>query len=398
MTQTARKTGRPAKPWSYSTGERGINRVRVYDRGARGLFLEFRESTDGTTKKVRLALGTTDREAAKAKADALALTFRAQARAKPRELTLATLFEKYEREVTHGKSASKQAHDTRAAEMFMRFFGPDRVVKTLCVSDWMRFIAERRRGAIAPAKVKTARTVRDRVIEYDLRFLLAVLNFGTMAGDGRGNPLLERNPLKGLPIPKEESPQRPTLSAAEYQAMLTAAASIDPLFELVVIVAHETGHRANSIRHLRWSDIDLGGKLVRWRGENDKIGFEHTTPLTDAACAALKARRTADRTIGDTWVLPAPSDASKPISRQTLLGWWKRGATAAKLAPAQRRGFHSLRRNFASEMKHTPLRDLAHLGGWKSTQTVVQVYQQPDEETQRDALAARKPIKTAAQG
>ncbi len=397
MTQNARKTGRRGKPWSYSTGERGVNRVRAYDRGARGLFIEFREAGPDGPTKVRLALGTADREAAKAKADALALKFREQARARTRELTLATLFEKYEREVTRGKSASKRGHDVRAAEMFARFFGPDRVVKTLSVTDWNRFIAERRRGGIAPAKVKKGRTVRDRVIEYDLRFLLAVLNFACVAGDGRGNPLLERNPLKGLPIPKEESPRRPMLFDEDYLAMLRVAGSINPLLKLALVLAHETGHRANSIRQLRWSDVDLVRKVVRWRGEVDKIGFDHVTPLTETACDALRDRRKADPTIGDTWVLPSVSDAQEPLSRQTLLAWWKRCATLAKLAPAERRGFHSLRRNFASEMKHAPLRDLAHLGGWKSTQTVVQVYQQPDETTQRDALAARKPLRVASQ-
>ena len=32
------------------------------------------------------------------------------------------------------------------------------------------------------------------MIEYDLKFLLAVLNWATVAGDARGGVLLERNP------------------------------------------------------------------------------------------------------------------------------------------------------------------------------------------------------------
>ena len=39
----------------------------------------------------------------------------------------------------------------------------------------------------------------DCVTAYDLKFLLAVLNWATVAGDGEGGVLLERNPLKGLP-------------------------------------------------------------------------------------------------------------------------------------------------------------------------------------------------------
>ena len=43
-------------------------------------------------------------------------------------------------------------------------------------------------------------------------------------------------------------------------------------------------------------------------------------------------------------------------------------------------------------MKHTPLKDLAHLGGWKSPQTLLPCYQRPDEATQRVALAGRRKL------
>jgi hypothetical protein len=56
------------------------------------------------------------------------------------------------------------------------------------------------------------------------------------------------------------------------------------------------------------------------------------------------------------------------------------------------RGWHSLRRKFATEMKHAPLKDLAYLGGWKSVATVVDIYQRPDVVTMQRALAARRPV------
>jgi hypothetical protein len=43
-----------------------------------------------------------------------------------------------------------------------------------------------------------------------------------------------------------------------------------------------------------------------------------------------------------------------------------------------------------------PLRDLAHLGGWKNPQTVLTVYQQPSIELQRRGLATRKPLVASA--
>jgi hypothetical protein len=46
------------------------------------------------------------------------------------------------------------------------------------------------------------------MIGYDLAFLRAVLNWATTASDDRGGVLLERNPLKGLTLPTEDSPVR----------------------------------------------------------------------------------------------------------------------------------------------------------------------------------------------
>ena len=51
-----------------------------------------------------------------------------------------------------------------------------------------------------------------------------------------------------------------------------------------------------------------------------------------------------------------------------------------------------MRRKFAPEMKHTPLKDLCYLGGWKDPQTVLRCYQRPDEATMREALARRRPL------
>jgi integrase len=120
-----------------------------------------------------------------------------------------------------------------------------------------------------------------------------------------------------------------------------------------------------------------------------QIGFEHETILTDAAKSALEKARRESTMIGDAWVFPAPRDASKPVPRYTLIKWWKVAERMAKLPPAKGRGYHSLRRKFATELKKTPLVDLAYLGGYKSPQTVLLVYQKPDERSMRQALEQR---------
>jgi hypothetical protein len=56
------------------------------------------------------------------------------------------------------------------------------------------------------------------------------------------------------------------------------------------------------------------------------------------------------------------------------------------------RGCHGLRRKFATDLKHIPLKDLCALGGWKDPQTVLKCYQQPDAVTMRRALELRQEV------
>ncbi|MEJ2206601.1 MAG: hypothetical protein P8170_21120 [Gemmatimonadota bacterium] len=62
----------------------------------------------------------------------------------------------------------------------------------------------------------------------------------------------------------------------------------------------------------------------------------------------------------------------------------------AGLDPKPGRGWHSLRRKFASELMHVPLKTLCELGGWKSPQTVLTCYQHPDQEQLEAALRQRR--------
>ena len=63
---------------------------------------------------------------------------------------------------------------------------------------------------------------------------------------------------------------------------------------------------------------------------------------------------------------------------------------AVELEHDQRWGFHSLRRQFASELKDEPLSDVAALGGWKSTTTLLTCYIAADQGTMKRALERRR--------
>ncbi len=378
---TARK-----RRWSYSTGERGRNRVRAYQHPDTGLiFLEF--SDEG--RRRRVALGHRVQDAAKTKADELALALRTNESPLDADPSLRSLFDNYLREVTPQKGAGTQKHDRHAAEMFKSSFGADRRASTLNRRDWDAFIAWRRAGGDTRKGKAKGRTVSARIVEYDLKFLHAVLNWAVTARDSAGRYLLQRNPLKGMPWPREDSPRRPALTTKDYKAVLKVARRVDDRCPLALMLAHETGHRIGAIRLLRWSDLDLGSATIHWRGEQDKIGFDHATPLSNAALKALRTERRRRAVIGDAWLFPSPAETAQPCSRHLLRDWWEQLEKLAELKHEAGRGWHSLRRKFATELKDVPLPDLCHLGGWKDPQTVLRCYQKPDVATMRAALASR---------
>ena len=256
--------------------------------------------------------------------------------------------------------------------MFLGFFGRDRSPATLSQRDWDRFIRERRAGRVGPS----GRPVSDRTIQQDLKLLLAILNWAAKSRDEQGRLLLDSNPLQGLKTPKEKNPTRVVLVEEEYQALLEVSRQVDWRFRVALVLAHETGHRIGAIRQLRWSDIDFEERVVRWRAEHEKSGYEHRTPVTIEAIVVLEEARKRNPGIADALVLPAPGNPSTCVRSGRARSWWKRAERLAGLEPKHRRGWHSLRRKFASDLMDQPLKVLCELGGWKTARTVLQCYQQ----------------------
>ena len=358
---------------SYSAGEWGRNRVRVFPDPRTGIIqVEWRENGRRLTRSLRHR----DWNRAKRQADKIAAglaepatTDTAEAGSEP--LTLETLFEIYGEEVTPTKSRRSRNHDRAMMRRFLRFFGRHRKAETLSQRDWDRFIRARRVGKAGGSR----RPVSERTIEYDLRLLLAILNWAAKSRDEEGRLLLESNPLRGLKLPKEKNPRRVVLTQTEYEALLGVSAQVDWRFRVALVLAHETGHRIGAIRQLRWADIDLDGRTIRWRGEHEKTGYEHRTPVTARALAALEEARRHNPGIGDAPLLTAPKDPFACMSRSLARDWWKKAETLAELEPKRGRGWHSLRRKFASDLMDLPLKVLCDLGGWKTAETVLQCYQ-----------------------
>ena len=376
---------------SYGAGEWGRNRVRVFPDPKTGLFqVEWRENGRRLTR----SLGHRDWTRAKKQADEFAAGFASpdlngKAKAEPEPLTLERLFEIYGDEVTPTKEERNRRHDRAAMRMFLDFLGRDRRPETLSRRDWDRFIRERRAGRIGPS----GKPVGNRTLEWDLTFLMAVLNWAARSRDEHGRPMLDRNPLKGLRKPRAKNPTRVVLTEEEYRALLKVSGRVDWRFHVALVLAHETGHRIGAIRNLRWFDIDFEDRTILWRAKHEKTGYEHTTPLTDEALAVLEEARRMNPGNGDGPVLPASAHPAQCLGRSMALKWWYRAAILAGLEPKRGRGWHSLRRKFASDLMDQPLKVLCELGGWKNPQTVLTCYQQANTGRLRTALESRRRVR-----
>ena len=364
---------------SYTTGEKGRNRVVLGWNEDRGTFrLVF---FPNGRRKYRTCTSLTW-EDAKREADQLAADLAAGRLAPGEVLTVAKLFDMYRVAVSPTKGRSKQGHDQRAARVFQLAWGKDLPVARLGRREWDDFIRSRREG-----RLPGFGRVRNRQIQYDLKALRAALRWAIETRGERGEYLLDRDPTAGLKMPKEASPRRVSISDEECDRLFSVADKVSWRFRVAFALGFYTGCRIGSIRHLRWSDIDFQKGQIHWRKETDKSSFERDCALRTSAMEVLRGLQRQRRVIGDGWVFPSPTDPSQPASRNLFRDYWRRAVKLAGLPEVERRGWHSLRRRFATATKGQSDRDTMHLMGLKST-AMLHIYRQTEEEAQRKVVEA----------
>lgn len=411
------------KRWSYNAGERGRNWVRAFEHSRDGtLYLEWKEAetfVDPETGAVvqtetrrRKKLRAEDQSKARAvqKAEELAERF-ADLAGQPEDtpVTLAQLIKDYIKEVSPRKGKGKQGHDHRAQRLWLAFFDGlgdgerrrDRHPGTLDRRDWDGFIAARRGGSIPGWD-----PVRDRQVEYDLKFLIAVLNWGVGAKPrGSLSPYLpsgspwstEIRRSQRWGMPRTKTPHRPSMTPEIRTALVQHGPGWQ--FEAALVLGRDTRRRNSSIRRLDWADIDQKEWTIRWRGEFDKDGRETVTPLlTEGAKSIL--RKAPSRGIAGP-VFPSAADPLVPTSGQTFQVWLKRAKAKLlrSLPEAERKGwkerlrgvgFHAEKRAGVRdpEFRALPAKIQETIAGTRYT-TLRDVYDEVTTEDVREAWEAR---------
>jgi len=373
---------RRRKCWSQSVGVYG-SKVRVAERTPGGtLYLLW---VDKERQQQKRSLGHADRK--RGKEEALALANRL---AEDREsvegekLTVATLFDIYERHGLHGRTDRHRQEVKRKLALWCAFLGASRQIESLSPADVDRFVEARRQGRVKPEKAKEGTMVGNTTIWHDYVTLTTALHFATRHRDARGKPLLLANPLNGVRVSKTVSPARPVADDAFYEALRAIAGHLNAKFSLALDLAFTTGHRIDAILKLRWNDVSFARTesapfgTIRWRGENDKIENEHVVPMNEIAHASMLRVARERQAIGDAWVFPSDTNESRPVDRHLANRWLRRAERLAETDHIKGRGWHSFRRGWASARKHLPDVDVAAAGGWKDTATMKRCYQHAD--------------------
>jgi integrase len=155
----------------------------------------------------------------------------------------------------------------------------------------------------------------------------------------------------------------------EFEALIEAAAKIDPRSQLVVLLAGEAGLRSGEIRGLEWTSIDFRRRLLtveqaEWNGEltlpkHDKI---RTVPMTKRLTKELQRHR---HLVGPRVLY---LDDAEPLTRYTLRTWLRAVCRRANL---RYRSPHCLRHTFCSHlaMRGAPARAIQELAGHANLKT-----------------------------
>ncbi|MBA3342898.1 MAG: site-specific integrase [Gemmatimonadaceae bacterium] len=393
--------------WTRSLGNRGA-RVRLFQKRSGGQFYRSVWSPRAGTFD-RRCLGTADRvEAEKMGRDLLAGLLRDEAITASGALPLEFLWHRYSDEFPLLQSNAGARKDAESRiRILIGHLGAECDVRGLTENDQQAFVQKRLAGGISYTvglEVRKTPAVRARSARADMELFQSMLKWATNKRVNDGQRLLDVNPLQSVKLPRRDSdPRRPVAGADRFQATMKAireaGETVKPAerskwleLELALTLAEATGRRLGSIRQLRWEDVDLTNRKIRWRAETDKKGREWTVKIPEELAAELRTFRV--RLGGAFSGLLFPSDTNRevPVRRDVLDRWLRAAEEKAKLPKLDGSLWHAYRRSWATDRKDLPLKDVAAAGGWSDVGTLLRCYQQADDETIEFVMNHRRKV------
>jgi len=219
-----------------------------------------------------------------------------------------------------------------------------------------------------------------------------MLNWASTVRVANGAFLLQRNPLHGVKRVSEKNKKQPVATWERYEATVAAIQKLRAesesdedrvrwsRIELALFLAERTGKRLGSIRALRWDDFNFDRQIVSWSAEADKKGYSWHVPMPADFFEAVKRFQREIGAVGG-YVFADASSRDGILDRYRFDDWLNIAEKKANLPKLDGSLWHAYRRKWAIERKGLPLKDVAAAGGWKDVATLLEVYQQSDEES-----------------
>lgn len=273
-------------------------------------------------------------------------------------------------------TSSKRSAETdkvRARNLLAYFRGAD--LSALTPPQIRAYIDKRRSDGASPA-----------TINRDLAFLSAAINYANKEWDWT-----LPNPVKGRKLKEPEGRVR-WISHDEAERLIAVAESEYrcPYLGDMIRVALHTGCRAEELKGLEWSRVDLDARLIILESQHTKAGRRRSVPLNDIAYDAIVARIRfrAEFCPTSPWVF-ARKNGDRVASVKTAFN------TACEKAGITNFRFHDLRHTCAAWLVSagvslTEVRDL--LGHASITMTERYAHLHPNRV--REAVAVLNPLRS----
>lgn len=340
----------PRKHWSYITGRRGLNRVRVFiDRPGDPIEVEWFPGGKRRRRVLRSPSGIPiyDKRIARQLAKELAEGLLRRSQEAVLEELLGYETHTLEELLTrlHGQAEWSPAY-TRQQKTRQRF--------------WLnaiggRTILTRINAAVVEEKVRAAAKRNGwgpaTQVGY-LRYLVDAFSFA----QHKLKWITEKNNLSSVKFPRPDSRGEP-YTLDEVRVLIPACRKVDPRCWAAAEIAYCTGRRINAIRHLRVENYRPEG-LMEFPASTDKAKKTRLSALSQEAVEAVELLLAcpAVQATGMLFV-SGPLDLGssyyrsrrrKPADHATLLAWLRRAEEIAGVETVRGRGYHGFKRLVAT--------------------------------------------------
>jgi integrase len=363
-----------AKLWSYATGHRGLNRVRVYERRNldTSLYIEWREGDKRVQQSLASLVGkaVTDKHLAMQIADEVARAREHLSNRKAREAvfgrpkethTIGALFDALWARKSEGWSVGYLRNVRAIRRFWENQLGLDRACDSVSAAE-VEDIAAKGAKAFGWSSATHHRYLALLVEAYE--FARSKLKWWG-----------EEGTLSAVDFPKIRTTSR-AYTDDEVVRLLKALRKIDVRAWAAGEIAYATGRRIGAIRTLTRDAVHRtnGLTILRFPAETDKARRSGLSVLTVQAVEAVDAALA----LGSEYLLPS-DDRTGAIPFNALLEMLRQAEQAVGIKAVKGRAWHGIKRRFASNVDPT-LRRAASKQSGTTEQTLRDSYEQDDLE------------------